>query len=125
MYTPCSSCAITRNSETYWSLPVLIHRLLIDVMQQGRILWVHIQHHVKMLMIADDSSAALLKIGSKVLQNVSTLPFQHSAIPKHLIRNTNCLSLDVGRLSTNRNNQMNLHIITYRVAHEMIQYLIY
>jgi hypothetical protein len=36
-------------------------------------LWVWVQHHNKMVMIAAVSSAALIKSGSKVLQNVSNL----------------------------------------------------
>jgi hypothetical protein len=42
------------------------------------------------------------------------IPFQNSAIPKHPTRDTNChcLSLTVGRLSTN-GNCMNPHTITY------------
>jgi hypothetical protein len=39
----------------------------MDVMQWGRMLWVWAQHHIKILLIADVSSAALI-----VLQNVST-----------------------------------------------------
>jgi hypothetical protein len=64
---------ITGNSETCWSLSVWTHRLLMDVVQWGRMLWVWVQHHDKMIMIADVSSAALIKSGSEVLQNVSTL----------------------------------------------------
>jgi hypothetical protein len=45
----------------------------MDVVQWGRMLWVWVQHHDKMVIIADVSSAALIKRGSKVLQNVRTL----------------------------------------------------
>jgi hypothetical protein len=87
----------------------------MEVVQRGRTLWVQVQHHVKMLMTADISSAAMIKSGSKVLQNVSTLSFQHSAIPKHPPRVSNCpcLSLAVGWLSKNGNNDVNPHTITY------------
>jgi hypothetical protein len=45
----------------------------MDVVQWGRMLWVWVQHHDKMVMTADVSSATLIKSGSKILQNVSTL----------------------------------------------------
>jgi hypothetical protein len=45
----------------------------MDVMQWGRMFCVWVQHHDKMVMTADVSSAKLIKSDSKVLQNVSTL----------------------------------------------------
>jgi hypothetical protein len=45
----------------------------VHVMQQGRMLWVRVQHDVKMIMIADDLSAA-----SKVPPKCQySLPFQN------------------------------------------------
>jgi hypothetical protein len=39
----------------------------MDVMQWGRMLWVRVQHHVKMVMAADVSSAVLITNDIKVL----------------------------------------------------------
>jgi hypothetical protein len=50
------------------------------IMQWGRMLWVWVQHHDKMVMIADVSSAVLIKSGSKVLQNVSALYHFNTAL---------------------------------------------
>jgi hypothetical protein len=83
------------------------HKLLMDVMQRGRMLWIWVQHYNKMVMIADVPSAALIKSVSRVFQNVSTLYHFNTVLYSNTLQVTQtatALSLAVGRLSTNGNN---------------------
>jgi hypothetical protein len=67
----------------------------MDVVQWGRMLWVWVQHHDKMVMIADVSSAALIKSGSKVFQNVSTLYHFNTVLYPNTLQGTQTVTASV------------------------------
>jgi hypothetical protein len=55
----------------------------MDIMQMGRMLWVWVQNHDKMVMIADVSVVALIKKWRQSPPNCHySLPFQNRAILK-------------------------------------------
>jgi hypothetical protein len=66
----------------------------MDVVQWGRMIWVWVQHYDKMVMIADVSSAALIKSVSKVL-NVSTLYHFNTVVYPNTLQGTQTAAASV------------------------------
>jgi hypothetical protein len=86
----------------------------MDIVWWGRMLWMRVQHHDKMVMIDDISSAVMITSRSKGLQNVGNLYHFNTVLYPNTPQGTQTagVSLAGGQLSTNV-NCMNPHTITY------------